>query len=70
MHVFANLPGGMTEAQILDSVRGGQGATQRIDRALFRGILRGPPRGENTLTIVTFEPTGARNVRRATAVLP
>jgi hypothetical protein len=68
--VFANQPTGTTEAQVLDSVRAGQGTLQRIDRALFRGTLRGLPRGENTLTIVTFEPSGTHNVQRVTAVLP
>jgi hypothetical protein len=70
VHVFANLPGAMPESEILALVAEGHGRLERLDRALFKGVLRGLPRGDNALTIVTFEPTGTRNIQRVTAVVP
>ena len=70
VHVFANLPASMTEAQILAEVNAGKGRLERFDRALFRGRLQGLPRGTNTLTIVTFEFTGTRSIKRVTATMP
>jgi hypothetical protein len=37
---------------------------------LFKGVLRGLPKGENSLTIVTFERTGRKSIKRQTAVVP
>ena len=70
VHVFANLPAGTTEAQILADVTAGKGRLERFDRALFRGRLQDLPPGSNTLTIVTFESTGTRSIRRITATKP
>ncbi len=70
VHAFANLPGTMSEAQVLSSAAGGQGRLERMDRALFKGTLQNLLTGNNTLTIVTFEPTGTRSVQRVTAVFP
>lgn len=70
VHVFANLPATMGEADILATAGEGKGRCKRIDRALFKTVLKGLPKGSNTLTIVTFEPTGSRNVQRVTAASP
>ena len=71
VHVFANLPSTTSESEILASVASGQGRCDRIDRALFKATtLGGLQKGDNTLTIVTFEPTGTHNVQRVTAKLP
>ena len=51
-------------------VEGGQGRCDRIDRALFRGALRDVAPGSASLTIVTFEPTGTRNIQRVTVAVP
>jgi alpha-amylase len=69
VHVFANLPGTTAESEILASVAQGQGKLEQIDRDLFKGTLRNLPRGNNTLAIVTFEPTGTRSLQRVTAAL-
>jgi len=68
VHVFANLPAATTEPDILAMVNDGRGRAERIDRALFKVVLRNLPRGAVPLTIVTFEPSGNRSIRRATAV--
>jgi hypothetical protein len=68
--VFSNLPASMTEAQILADVNAGKGRLERFDRALFRGRLQGLTRGTNTLTIVTFESTGTRSIKRVMATMP
>jgi hypothetical protein len=70
VHVFANLPAATTDAQILAMTENGGGRLDRIDRALFKGVLRNLPRGSNALTIVTFEPSGTRSIKRVTAVAP
>ena len=69
VHVFANLPT-TTDADVMRLVSAGQGALQRVDRALFTGTLHGLPQGTHTLTIVTFRSTGSRNIQRVTAVRP
>jgi hypothetical protein len=61
IHAFANLSSTMAE---------GQGRLERIDRALFKGTVRGLAKGDNTLMIVTFEPSGTHSVQGVTAVLP
>jgi hypothetical protein len=70
VHVFANLPTTTTEAEILSMVNDGRGRAERIDRALFKTVLRNLPRGANALTIVTLEPTGNRSIKRVTAANP
>ena len=69
VHVFANLPT-TTDADVMRLVSAGQGALQRVDRALFTGTLHGLGQGTHTLTIVTFRSTGSRNIQRVTAVRP
>jgi Alpha amylase, catalytic domain len=70
IHVFANLPTTNTEAEILTMVTNGRGRTDRVDRAIFKGVLRNLPRGTNSLTIVTLEPTGTHSIKRVNAVNP
>ncbi len=70
VHVFPNLPGGTGESGILDMVAEGKGKLQRIDRSLFKGTLRNLPSGNNSLTIVTFEPTGTHSIRQVMANAP
>jgi hypothetical protein len=70
MHVFADLPPGTTDAQVLAMIPGGTGQGERIDRTLFKRTLRGLTSGSHALTIVAFEPTGTRSITRTTAVLP
>jgi len=69
LHVFANLPASTSESDIIAMVSEGKGRLERIDRALFKGTLRGLSRGNTTLTIVTVEPTGTRSIKRVTAVI-
>jgi alpha-amylase len=70
VHVLANVPASTGDAAILTMVEGGQGRCDRIDRALFRGALRDVAPGSASLTIVTFEPTGTRNIQRVTVAVP
>jgi hypothetical protein len=68
VHVFANLPAATTEAEILTMVNDGRGRAERIDRGIFKTVLRNLPQGANTLTIVTLEATGTRSIKRVTAM--
>jgi hypothetical protein len=70
IHAFANLSSTMAESEVLALVAEGQGRLERIDRALFKGTVRGLAKGDNTLMIVTFEPSGTHSVQGVTAVLP
>jgi hypothetical protein len=70
VHVFANLPGDRTEAQILADVDRGEGRLDQIDRALFRGEVAGLRAGQNELTVVTFELSGNHSIQRLTAAAP
>jgi hypothetical protein len=70
VHVFPNLPASTTDAQVLAMAEEGRGRLDRLDRALFKGILRNLPVGTQSLTIVTFEINGTRGVKRVTAVAP
>ena len=70
VHVLANVPASTADAAILTMVEGGQGRCDRIDRALFRGAVRDVAPGSASLIIVTFEPTGTRNIQRVTVAVP
>jgi alpha-amylase len=70
VHVLASLPASTTDAAVLTMVNEGRGRCDRIDRLLFKVWLRDVAAGPRTLTIVTFEPTGTRNVQRATVTVP
>ncbi len=70
MHVFANRAGGLSDRAVMDLVAGGEGRLDRIDRALFRGTLRGLAGGAQTLTIVAIEPSATRSITRSTVTVP
>lgn len=73
MHVFLNLPAGLTEAQIMQKVQNGEGQAAKIDRDIFKMYFGGDyslANGNNTLTLVTFEITGTSNVQRFTGIKP
>jgi alpha-amylase len=70
VHVFAGLAAATPDSEVLAMAAAGKGRCDRIDRALFKAVLRDLPSGDNTLTIVTFESTGTHNVQRLTAVVP
>jgi hypothetical protein len=70
VHVFPNLPDTTTEPAILEMAADGRGRCERIDRALFKGTLKGLSNGKNTLAIVTFERTGTHSVKRVLIVVP
>lgn len=64
VHVFLNLPAGMSESEILALVGNGQGSTRRIDRDQFIFGFFDVLHGNNVATVVSFEPTGNYNVQR------
>jgi len=68
VHVFADLPANVDDAQVLAMVTEGKGRCDHIDRGLFKATLRGLASGTHTLTTVTIEPTGTDSVARVTAV--
>ena len=70
VHVLPDLPASTSDAQILAMAAEGQGRLERLDRALFAGILRNLPAGTHTLTIVTFEISGSHAIKRTMAVVP
>jgi glycosidase len=70
IHVFANLPAATTDGQILQKAENGEGRADRIDRGLFKGVLRQLPHGSNALTIVTFEASGTHAIKHVSAVNP
>jgi hypothetical protein len=70
VHVLPDLPASTTDAQILAMADEGRGRLDRVDRALFAGVLRNLPAGTHSVTIVTFEISGSRSIRRVTAVAP
>jgi hypothetical protein len=70
VHVYAGLPAATQESEILAMAAAGKGRCDRIDHALFKMVLRDLPTGDNTLTIVTFEPSGTHSVQRISAVVP
>jgi len=67
VHVFANLPPQTDDAAVLAMVKEGKGLLTRVDGGMFKGVLQQLRTGANTLTIVTFEPTGTRSIKRVTA---
>lgn len=63
IHVFLNLPAGLTDDQILQMV-GENNQTRQIDRDQFIFGYFGVPHGNNVVSIVTYEPTGNLKVER------
>jgi len=70
MHVLTNVPAGLDDAGVAALVKDGRGRCARIDRALFRLELDGLAAGKATVTVVTFEMTGTRNVQRLVVQVP
>ncbi len=64
IHVYLNLPAGMTDSQILAMASSGQGAARQIDRDQFIFGFSNIPHGNNVVTIVSYEPSGNHNVQR------
>ena len=64
IHVYLNLPAGMTDSQILAMANSGQGAARKIDRDQFIFGFSNIPHGNNVVTIVSYEPSGNHNVQR------
>jgi glycosidase len=69
MHVFLNLPANLTNAQIMALLGDGNRASQ-IDRDIFKYGFGGMAKGNNALTVVTFEVTGNSNIQRLTGINP
>lgn len=63
IHTFLNLGAAVSDADILGMVGGGSQAEQ-VDINLFKKFYGGVGAGNNVLTVVTFEPTGTRNIQR------
>lgn len=70
MYAFANPDNSMTDAAILAAVTAGRGRLNRIDRALFGGELPGLKKGNNTVAVVTIEPSGNRSLKRLAVLVP
>lgn len=70
VHVLTNLGAALSESDILGRVQAGEGATERVDLDLFKTGLFGIGNGNNVFTVVTFEPTGNRNIQRFTGITP
>ena len=70
VHALVDLPAGTSEQAILTRVTRGEGRLDRSDRDLFRAHLANLASGSHALTIVTFEPTGTRNLQRETFAVP
>jgi alpha-amylase len=70
VHVLATVPPGLDDAGVAKLVADGRGRSARVDRALFRSELEGLAPGKATLTVVTFEATGTRNVQRLGVQVP
>ncbi len=70
MHAFVDLPAGTSAQVILARVGQGEGRLDWVDRDLFRTHLPNLASGSHVVTIVTFEPTGRRNIQRETVSVP
>jgi len=70
VHVLVDVAAGTSDNQIQSSVTGGAGRLNRMDRSLFRATLGGLPAGTHTLTVVSFEPSGTRNIQRIPVSIP
>lgn len=68
--IFQNIPATVSDATILAWVNAGQGATDKIDRDIFKTGFFGVPNGNNTYTVVTREITGNTNIQRITGRTP
>lgn len=64
VHVFLNLPAGVSDEDVLSMATNGEGQAGEYDRDLFKFGFFDVPHGNNVATIVTFEETGTYNVQR------
>lgn len=63
MHVFLDLPAGLSDGQVLGMVGGGS-QTDAWDRDVFKKYFDNLSDGNHAFTVVTFEITGNWNVQR------
>jgi hypothetical protein len=63
VHVFLDLPAGLTDAQVLARVGSGSQAN-RIDRDLWTKDFFGVTSGNHVVTVVSFKMDGTANVQR------
>jgi glycosidase len=63
VHVFLDLPAGLTDAQVRAMIGAGSQATQ-TDRNLFTKNFYGLTNGYHVLTVVSFQPDGSYGVER------
>jgi len=64
VHVLLNLPETVTDQQVYDLIGQGHQAAERKDVNVFKQYFPGIPKGNNVLTLVTYEISGASNVQR------
>ncbi|TWT82989.1 cytoplasmic alpha-amylase [Planctomycetes bacterium CA13] len=64
VHVFLDLPAGLSDAEVLALTAGGNGNTRQIDRDQFIYGFSGLSHGNHAVTTVTYEQTGTFNVQR------
>jgi hypothetical protein len=67
VHIFFDLPAGLTDSQILGMIGGGSRALQ-TDRDLFTKDVFGLTSGNHVATVVSFRPTGSYNIQRFSGV--
>jgi len=70
VNIFQNIPATVSDATILAWANAGQGATDKIDRDIFKTGFFSVPNGNNTYTVVTREITGNTNIQRITGRTP
>jgi autotransporter-associated beta strand protein len=70
VNIFQNIPATVSDATILAWVNAGQGATDKIDRDIFKTGFFSVPNGNNTYTVVTREITGNTTIQRITGRTP
>ncbi len=64
VHVFLDLPSGLSDESIIAMVQQGEGTTTQIDRDIFKKDIDAVTHGNHAVTVVTFEITGNVNVQR------
>ena len=64
VHVFLDLPSGLSDASIIELSEQGEGTTTKTDRDLFQKDIDSVTHGNHAVTIVTFEISGNVNVQR------
>lgn len=64
MHIFLDLPAGVSDAEVLQMALGGSNDAGEYDRDRWIYGFFGVSHGNHVATVVTFEPTGRSSVRR------